>query len=58
MLATHRAWAQAQDADARKRLQQILHKLENYKIAVQRNVSPAIVVETALMGLSEQIQIF
>ena len=57
-LATHHAWMQAADEASRKRLQKTLEKLENYKIAVQRNVSPAIVVETALMGLDDTIQIF
>ena len=57
-VATHRAWTQASTEDARHRLQHTLQKLENYKTAITRNVSPAIVVETALMSLDEKIQIF
>ena len=49
-LATHRAWVACEQEPQRKKLQQILKKLENYKIAVTRNVSPAIAVETALMS--------
>jgi len=53
ILAVHRAWiSQAQSAE-RQQLQQILKKLENYKIAVTRNVSPALTVETALMSLDK-----
>ena len=50
-LALHRAWLAEQAPAQRKQLQEALNNLENYKIAVTRNVSPAIVVETALMGL-------
>lgn len=52
-LAVHRAWTTEQDAAQRNQLQQILKKLENYKIAIMRNVSPAITVETALMSLDK-----
>ena len=56
--ATHHAWQEtAQPAD-RQKLQQTLIKLEKYKQAIVRNVSPAIVVETALMGLNKNVQIF
>ncbi|MBQ7908242.1 MAG: hypothetical protein IJ311_01930 [Elusimicrobiaceae bacterium] len=59
ILAVHRAWiSQAQSAE-RQQLQQILKKLENYKIAVTRNVSPALTVETALMSLDKcHIELF
>lgn len=52
-LAAHRAWRSEPDDMGRQNLQQILKKLENYKTAVTRNVSPALVVETALMGLDK-----
>jgi DNA polymerase-3 subunit delta' len=58
LLAAHRAWQNAPDEAQRRALQKSLVKLENYKTAITRNVSPAIVVETALMGLNEDIQIF
>ena len=52
-LAAYRAWTEAPDEAARKACRQALKKLENYKIAVARNVSPALTVETALMGLDK-----
>lgn len=52
-LAVHNAWTAAPYETARKELQRELKKLENYKIAVARNVSPALTVETALMGLDK-----
>lgn len=58
-LAAHRAWVAAPDDTQRKRLQRLLKKLENYKTAIMRNVSPALVVETALMGVdTSAIEIF
>ena len=58
-LAVHKHWVQAQDPMQRAQLQQILKKLENYKIAIMRNVSPAITVETALMSLDKcNIELF
>ncbi len=56
--AVHRTWKETPAVTARRELQKTLTKLEKYKQAVTRNVSPAIVVETALMGLNENIQIF
>ena len=53
MLALHDAWTQAVDEKTRLAYQQALKKMENYKIAVLRNVSPALTVETALMGLDK-----
>ncbi len=53
MLAVHRAWTQTENAKERLQYQQALKKLENYKTAVARNVSPALTVETALMGLDK-----
>lgn len=59
LLAVHRAWTAEPDEARRKTLQQNLKKLENYKTAVTRNVSPALAVETALMGLDKlNIRIF
>ena len=56
--AVHHAWQEATQIAERQKLQQTLKKLENYKNAIVRNVSPAIVVETALMNLDKNIQIF
>lgn len=53
LLALHRAWKEADTESARRSIQQGLSKLEGYKTAVMRNVSPALVVETALMGLDK-----
>ncbi len=58
MLALHRKWAQANEQE-RAHLQDVLHKTENYKNAIVRNVSPALVVETALMRVNQlELQIF
>ena len=58
MLALHRKWAQANEQE-RVHLQDVLHKTENYKNAIVRNVSPALVVETALMRVNQlELQIF
>ncbi|MBR3603578.1 MAG: DNA polymerase III subunit delta' [Elusimicrobiaceae bacterium] len=53
ILAVHQAWVKEENYSQRQILQQILKKLENYKIAVLRNVSPALTVETALMSLDK-----
>ena len=59
LLALHRSWTAAVQEPQRRSLQQMLSKLEKYKTAVACNVSPAIVVETALMGLDKyQIDLF
>ncbi len=52
ILALHRQWTQA-DGPQRTILQQLLQKIESYKTAVLRNVSPALVVETALMRITQ-----
>lgn len=49
--ALHSAWCQAEDENDRQRYQQTLERFENYKRSLTRNVSPALVVETALMSL-------
>ncbi len=46
----HRQWTTCQE-DHRPALQQALTRFEKYKSAIRRNVSPALVVETALMSL-------
>ena len=48
--ALHLQWAAADEAH-RASLQQALCKFENYKRSIGRNVSPALVIETALMSL-------
>lgn len=48
--ALHNQWASADEAH-RASLQQALHKFEDYKRSIGRNVSPALVIETALMSL-------
>ncbi len=49
--ALHRQWKQQPDGPKARRTQQLLKRLENYKRSISRNVSPALVLETALMGL-------
>lgn len=49
--ALHAAWCQTADENDRQRYQQTLERFENYKRSLTRNVSPALVVETALMSL-------
>jgi DNA polymerase-3 subunit delta' len=53
ILALHRAWAQEQNPQQQAHLQKMLGSFEKYKQAISRNVSPALVLETALMGLDE-----
>ncbi len=48
--ALHTQWAQTDEAH-RATLQTVLHKFEDYKRSIGRNVSPALVLETALMSL-------
>lgn len=48
--ALHEKWTRARDTD-RVILQETLAKFEDYKRAIGRNVSPALVLETALMSL-------
>ena len=49
--AIHQKWVAQTDAQQARRYQQLLKRFENYKRSITRNVSPALVVETALMGL-------
>ena len=57
--ALHRRWTQTQDPREQRRLQQVLNQFETYKRSIGRNVSPALVLETALMSLDGlNVQIF
>ena len=51
ILALHRAWTQEKNPQQQVHLQKMLGSFEKYKQAINRNVSPALVLETALMGL-------
>lgn len=48
--AVHAYWIEANEA-SRQPLQEALSKLEHYKKSIGRNVSPALVLETALLSL-------
>lgn len=48
--ALHNGWVAALESD-RSAWQDVLHKFEQYKKSIGRNVSPALVLETALMSL-------
>ena len=49
--ALHTAWTHTQDAQTQRRYAKTLQQVENYKRSLNRNVSPALVVETALCSL-------
>lgn len=49
--ALHHAWKDAATDDARAAYHTALNRFENYKRSLARNVSPALLVETALMSL-------
>lgn len=49
--ALHRAWCNADNEPMRQQYQKTLERFENYKRSLTRNVSPALLVETALMSL-------
>ena len=58
-MAMHRAWCKELNIPKKRKLQDNLQKFENYKRCITRNVSPALVLETALMSLDGlDIQIF
>lgn len=58
-MAMHRAWCKEQNETKKRKLQDNLRNFENYKRCITRNVSPALVLETALMSLDGlDIQIF
>ena len=48
--ALHRSWMNSNETTQRRYIQ-ILKQIENYKRSLSRNVSPALIVETALMSL-------
>lgn len=50
-LLLYRAWKTQTDVARQQEFQQRLNRLETYKKAIGRNVAPALVLETALMGL-------
>lgn len=54
--ALHRAWTQQQSEAGQRRYQAALKQFETYKRNISRNVSPALVLETALMSV-DQLQI-
>ena len=49
--ALHHAWKDAETDEARAAYHTALNRFENYKRSLARNVSPALLVETALMSL-------
>ncbi len=49
--ALHRAWRNTSDESAQRRYMDVLQQMEKYKHSLGRNVSPALVVETALWNL-------
>lgn len=51
IMALHQAWTAEQDPRRQRALQEALKRFENYKRSIGRNVSPALVLETALMSL-------
>lgn len=51
LIALHQAWCAETDVSKKRQLQEALKRFENYKRSITRNVSPSLVLETALMGL-------
>ena len=51
LMALHTAWAKSTDEPTARRYANALQQFENYKRSLSRNVSPALVVETALCSL-------
>ncbi|WP_428039813.1 DNA polymerase III subunit delta' [Candidatus Avelusimicrobium fimicolum] len=59
IMALHRAWIDEADENKQCVYQTMLKRFENYKRSIGRNVSPALVLETALMSLDGlNLQIF
>ena len=50
-MALHEGWRNANTDSSRQQYQKTLERFENYKRSLTRNVSPALLVETALMSL-------
>ncbi len=51
LMALHRAWTHTEGEDNQRRYAKALQQFESYKRSLTRNVSPALVVETALCSL-------
>ncbi len=51
MQALHQKWISAPDAASQQKIVALLKRFETYKRSITRNVSPALVLETALMSL-------
>ena len=51
VMAIHTGWVNATDESLQHRFAKTLQQFENYKRSLSRNVSPALIVETALMSL-------
>jgi len=49
--ALHRQWTEETNSSRQHKIQQILKRFEVYKRSITRNVSPSLVLETALMSL-------
>lgn len=59
IMALHQAWVNEPDENKQYAYQAMLKRFENYKRSIGRNVSPALVLETALMSLDGlNLQIF
>jgi len=53
IMALHNAWTQQTDLRQQRRYQAALKQFETYKRNISRNVSPALVLETALMSVDQ-----
>ena len=51
LIALHATWSETQETDKQRNYAKALQQIENYKRSLLRNVSPALVLETALMSL-------
>lgn len=51
LMALHKGWVRAADEPLQRRFAAALQQIEKYKRSLSRNVSPALVVETALWSL-------
>ena len=51
LMALHESWTRAQGEGDQRSYAKALQQIENYKRSLSRNVSPALVLETALMSL-------
>lgn len=51
LMALHTAWIKSEGEETQRRYATVLQQMENYKRSLSRNVSPALIVETALCSL-------